>query len=71
MQQDVDGAIGEFRASLRYDPRNASTHFNLAEALFKKGTMKDALEEYREAADLDKRNPVYRAAYTKLAAHKK
>jgi hypothetical protein len=48
-------------APARYDPRSASTHFNLGEALLKKGN--EGPPRNTEAADLDKRNPVYRAAY--------
>ncbi len=52
-RNNLTGAIAEFRASLALNSANATSHFNLAEALEKSGDAASALEEYRKAAELD------------------
>ena len=49
----------------------STTAVSLGAALAKKGELRDALEQYRKATELDKRNAGYRAAYEKLAGQLK
>jgi tetratricopeptide (TPR) repeat protein len=51
--RDYDGAIREFREAIRLDDENAVFHFNLANALDKKGRFSSALKAYRNAVALD------------------
>ena len=46
---DVDGAIGQWRATLAINPTDFGTHIALAGALLRRGLLRDALEEYEKA----------------------
>ena len=49
---DLDGAIAEYRESLRQSPQDPETHYALAGVLEKKGQHDTALTEYRETLRL-------------------
>jgi Flp pilus assembly protein TadD len=50
---DLDGAIAEYRTALRLNPNNVSAHNRLGNALQDKGELDGAIAEYRTALHLD------------------
>jgi TonB family protein len=50
---DLDGAIAEYRESLRQNPQNAETHYALGGVLERKGEHDLAVAEYRETLRLE------------------
>jgi tetratricopeptide (TPR) repeat protein len=61
---DLDGAIREYRESIKLDPRFAKPHNNLGNALRSQGDHDGALREYEVALRLD---PSYKIAHYNLA----
>jgi Flp pilus assembly protein TadD len=68
---DMEGGISLFRTALRIAPSYALAHSNLGVAIERTGDIPGALAEYRAAADLDPRNPDYRAYAEHLVAQVK
>jgi tetratricopeptide (TPR) repeat protein len=62
---DVAGATAELRASAQLQPKDATVHFNLAQAL-EKSDPKAALDEYRTASALAPDNAAFKARYERL-----
>ncbi len=60
----VDEAIDSFRHAIRLDSRQAVAHYNLAEALKRKGDAHSARASYRQAIELD---PAYFDALAGMA----
>ena len=54
LQQDGDhnGAIAEFRESIRLDPANSGAHYNLARALTKTGDTNSAATEFAQVRSI-------------------
>jgi hypothetical protein len=52
-QGDLDGAIEQYRASLRIDPSPAEAHALLGAALARQGNEEEAASELRQAAGID------------------
>jgi len=63
---NTDGAIAEYREALRLNPDYALAHYNLGSALCDKGDLREALQEYRTAYELNPQNPDYQKAYERL-----
>ncbi len=59
---DLAGATAELRASARLQPKDATVHFNLAQAL-EKADPKAALDEYRMASTLAPDNAAFKTRY--------
>lgn len=49
---DVDRAVEHLSQSLRLDPKQSKAHFRLAEALYRKGKIKQAIGHYKAAVKL-------------------
>ena len=63
MQQDGDhnGAIAEFRESIRLDPANSGAHYNLARALTKTGDTSAAATEFAQVRSIQQaKTPILR-----------
>ena len=54
----MDGAIAEYRETIRLQPQLSRAHNNLATALREKGALAEAIAEYREAVRLESGNAV-------------
>ncbi|HTO06048.1 MAG TPA: tetratricopeptide repeat protein [Myxococcota bacterium] len=52
-QNEPEAAIGEYRKALTLNPKDADTHFGLAEAYRRKGMLAETEHELREALRLD------------------
>ena len=52
---DLEGAISQFRSAIKLAPGYAPAHFQLAEALRRKGDKAEAEKEFQKAAELDPR----------------
>jgi Flp pilus assembly protein TadD len=52
---DLDGAISQFRAAIQSLPSYATAHYQLGEALQRKGNKEEASREFQKAAELDPR----------------
>ena len=52
---DLEGAISQFRSAIKLAPDYAPAHFQLAEALRRKGDKAEAEKEFQKAAQLDPR----------------
>jgi Flp pilus assembly protein TadD len=52
---DLEGAISQFRSAIKLAPDYAAAHFQLAEALRRKGDKAEADKEFQKAAELDHR----------------
>jgi serine/threonine protein kinase/Flp pilus assembly protein TadD len=70
--QNFDGAIRYYTAALAARPRNAPTHYFLAEVLRRRGLPEEALAEHRKAIQLDPDASIPRAALVvqQLLAHR-
>ncbi len=64
--QDYTGAVEDWNAAIRLDPKQAAYHANIAEAYVKLGDLSPALEYYREAINLNPGNKDYAGKYKKL-----
>jgi serine/threonine protein kinase/tetratricopeptide (TPR) repeat protein len=64
---DWQGEIAEERIAIQRAPSSAMAHFQLATALEHEGDSSTALEEYRRAAELDRREANFQANYKRLA----
>ena len=62
---DAAQAVTHFRDSIRLDPTNAPTHYNLGLALSEERRFDEATAAFRRAVDL---NPDYAEAYNNLGA---
>jgi tetratricopeptide (TPR) repeat protein len=49
----LDDAASHYEAALRIQPRNAGAHLNLGVARAKQGRMREAIDEFRRALDID------------------
>jgi len=67
---DLADATAELRVSAQLQPKDATVHFNLAEAL-EKTDPKAALDEYRVASTLEPDNAAFKARYENAAAARK
>jgi superkiller protein 3 len=52
----VEQAIASYRKAIALDPKLASAHYNLGNALAGKGKVEEAIECYRKAIALDPKN---------------
>ncbi len=52
---DLDGAIGQFKRAIQLAANYAPAHFQLGQALARKGERGQAGEEFRKAKELDPR----------------
>ncbi len=64
--QDYTGAIEDWKAAIRLDPKQAAYHANIAEAYEKLGDLSPALEYYQKALKLNPGNKDYAGKYKKL-----
>ena len=53
---DIPGAIEQYRAYLKLEPKNVMARSNLGAALSRVGRYEEAIAEYKQALDLDPRN---------------
>jgi len=58
---DLDGAIAEFKETLRLDPKYAIAHNNMGWVLQQKGDLDGAIVEFKETLRLDPNNTYSRA----------
>ncbi|MHB8883082.1 MAG: protein kinase domain-containing protein [Thermodesulfovibrionales bacterium] len=49
----IDEGIRNYREGLRLNPHNAEAHYNLANALIRKGQVREAIASYRQAIRVD------------------
>jgi tetratricopeptide (TPR) repeat protein len=59
---DFDGAISELTTFLASEPEDAEAHYHLGAALRAEDRTKEAAAQFREAARIDPKNPVYAIA---------
>jgi tetratricopeptide (TPR) repeat protein len=68
---DIPGAIAEYRAYLKQDPKSIMARSNLGAALSRSGEYEEAIAEYRQALELEPRNVPVRVnlalAYYKIS----
>ena len=64
--QDYTGAVADWEAAIRLDPKQAAYHANIAEAYIQLGELSPAREYYREALKLNPGNKGYAGKYKKL-----
>src|SRR5207253_10499330 len=55
---DLEGAISQFRSAIKLAPDYSPAHFQLSEALRRKGDNAEAENEFQKAAQLDPRHKV-------------
>jgi tetratricopeptide (TPR) repeat protein len=55
--QDLDGAISQYRRALELQPDNATAHYDIGKALYRKKDYDGAIAEYREAIRFRKDDP--------------
>jgi tetratricopeptide (TPR) repeat protein len=60
--QDLDAAIRFYTAALAVRPRNAPTHYYLAEVLRRRGLRDESIAEHRKAIELDPEGSIPRVA---------
>jgi Flp pilus assembly protein TadD len=63
--ENYDEAIGYFKSYLEKSPEDADVHFQLGLALLKKGSLKEAVDEFKQSIDLDPKNEEMRTLIKK------
>ena len=69
-QEDLEGALVEFRIAVRLAPSMAATHYNVANALAQLGKLNEAADEYQQTLRLDPRIEDARRALDAIRAKK-
>jgi tetratricopeptide (TPR) repeat protein len=69
-QEDLEGALVEFRIAAQLAPTMAAAHFNVANALAQQGKLNEAADEYRPTLRLDPRIEDARRALDAIEARK-
>ena len=64
--KNYTGAIEDWKAAIRLDPKQAGYHANIAETYIKLGELSPALEHYQKALKLNPGNKDYAGKYKKL-----